>query len=85
MPGAKKKKIRQAQSTMEFTFSMVITILLLMGMIQVMIWAGKDLAMRRQAHERILTDDRIGYEQVTPDFFYSAPVSATWASNIYGN
>ena len=83
-----KKKVRKngkAQSTMEFTFSMVITILLLMGMIQVMVWSGKDLAMRRQAHERTLTDDRIGYEQVSPDFFYSAPVSATWASNIYGN
>jgi hypothetical protein len=73
------------QATIEFTFAMVIAVLLLLGMIQVLVWSGQDLADRRQAHETYLTTDRRGIEQTNPTFYYSSPISATVASNLYGD
>ncbi len=82
---------RVGQAVLEFTFSMVILVLLIMGLIKVFLWTGIDLAERRKAHERVLTQTLPGTEavyelrQIRPTFFFSAPVNAAWASNIYGN
>ena len=81
----KRRKQRAAQAMLEFTFSMVIAVLLLIGMIQAAVWSGKDMAERRQAHERYLTTDVVGWEQTNPMFFTSSPVSAAVSSNIFGN
>ena len=81
------------QATIEFTFTMVIVVLLLFGMIQVAVWSGMDLADRRKAHEDFLTTTSIrqggvkkeiyGKEQTNPTFYYSSPIGAAVSSNIF--
>lgn len=79
------KKKESAQATIEFTFAMVIVVLLLIGMIQVVIWTGKDLADRRQAHETFLIQDAPGWQQTEPIFYHSSPIGAAVTSNLFGN
>jgi len=81
----RRKKDDIAQAMLEFTFSMAIAVLLLIGLIQVAIWSGKDMAERRQAHEKYLTGDAVGWEQTNPMFYTSSPISAAVSSNIFGN
>lgn len=59
---------------MEFTFGIVMTVLLLIGMIQVFIWVGADQVKQIDRHEAILRRDcsRNGLcpvQQLTPKFF----------------
>lgn len=81
----------KGQSTIEFTFSMVVTVLLILGLIRVFQWTGNDLAERRVAHETALLDGSCGdgptcpLEQIRPTFFYSAELRAAVNSNIFGN
>ena len=44
-----------AQVTLEFTFSMILVLLLMYGVIRVMGWVALTLAERRVAHENSLT------------------------------
>jgi len=48
-------KIKRAQVTLEFTFSMVLVLLLMYGVVRVMGWLSLTLAERRVAHEHSLT------------------------------
>jgi len=78
---------RRAQSTLEFTFAMVMIIMLIIGMIRVFAWTGRDLVERRIAHEETLTRSVGGgyaaqLKQTTPRFYGSADVNATWESNM---
>ena len=86
----KKGHERNGQSTVEYTFCMIIVVLLLVGMIEVFSWMARDLVMRRHAHESVLAVD-IGYdptrpfEQITPYFFTVSDMQAVpIMSNIYG-
>ena len=45
---------KKAQSTLEFTFSMVVFLLLMYGMMMAFRWVGVDLGERRIAHEGAL-------------------------------
>ena len=70
-----------AQVTIEFTFCIIIVLLLLFGTIRAVVWVGQDLAERRQAHDSSLTapiddDWGVGFEessgplkQLTTDFY----------------
>jgi hypothetical protein len=51
-----KRSQNKAQSTIEFTFAMIVVIFLIYGMIQVFRWAGMDLAQRRYAQDTALTN-----------------------------
>ena len=71
-------KNRPAQTTIEFTFCMIIVLLLLYGTIRAFMWVGVDLAERRMAHDSTLTvpidehwtSDADGpLKQLTPDFY----------------
>lgn len=74
------------QATLEFTFGMAVAALILMGMVQVLVWTGQDLAKRRQAHEEILTNsDHHGLIQTQPTFYHSTPIFAVAESNIFGD
>lgn len=75
-------KYKEAQATLEFLFAMIIAIMLLIGMIRVFIWTGKDLADRRKAHENFLMIDVHGRDQTKPDFYYSSPIGATFDSSL---
>jgi|GEM_PF-6849181 len=73
----------RAQATLEFSFAMIVVVLLLMGMIQVMVWTGRDLVDRRQEHERTLTTWAFGEDQTDPTFYFSTPIGASVESNIF--
>ena len=44
-------KLKKAQVTLEFTFSMILVLLLMYGVIKVMGWLSLTLAERRVAHD----------------------------------
>jgi hypothetical protein len=80
------KGCRPGQATLEFTFGMAIAALILMGMVQVLVWTGQDLAKRREAHEKILTNaHHHGQIQTQPTFYHSTPIFAAAESNIFGD
>ena len=47
----------KAQSTIEFTFAMIVIMFLIFGMVMVFRWAGMDLANRRVSQDSALTMD----------------------------
>ena len=60
----------QAQSTIEFTFVLIVIFFLAYGLVRVFRWAGMDLAERRWAHEDVLTDPTSNTDQqLNPDFY----------------
>jgi hypothetical protein len=61
---------QRGQSTIEFTFAMMVTLVLIYALFMVFRWAGLDLAERRVAHERLLTDETLRPEQqLNPEFY----------------
>ena len=70
---------RRGQSTIEFTFAMIITIILIYALFMVFRFVGLDLAERRFAHERLLTNGALRPEQqLTPDFFTPRKIDAAY-------
>ena len=69
----------KSQATIEFTFTMVITVLLIVGMIKVFRWTGKDLANRRMIHERELINGMMAPRYIAP-----LPINAVVSSNVFG-
>ena len=47
----------KAQSTIEFTFAMVMVMFIVYGMVQMFRWAGMDLAQRRYVQDSSITMD----------------------------
>ncbi len=74
-----------AQATIEFVFGMIGALLLLMGMIQVAVWSGRDLVARRKAHEDLIISNIDGIRQMNPNFYYSTPMFASVESNVFGD
>ena len=81
-----KKNLRKAQVVLEFTFCMIVLFFMIYGVIMVFRWTGVDLAERRRAHTRILTqginknwhDLEDGpMAQIRPHFFDIEPMNAT--------
>ena len=62
------KKNYSGQVTMEFTFCMIIAILLLYGIIKAFMWVGLDLVDRRQTHDETLTLRRTHPDFLEEDF-----------------
>lgn len=72
------------QTMIEFSFCMIIVVVLLLGMIKVFVWSGKDLVERRRAHERILTNRYLSpQQQIRPVFYFSTRFDADIDSNMY--
>ncbi|MDP2652468.1 MAG: hypothetical protein Q8Q08_00375 [Candidatus Omnitrophota bacterium] len=68
---------------LEFSFCMIATVILLLGMIKIFVWCGKDLVARRKAHENVLRQGTpVG---IRPVFYYSTRMGAAVDSNIFGN
>ena len=62
--------MKKGQAILEFTFAMIILMLLIYGLIMVFRWVGLDLAERRIQHEMVLTDNSLSpQEQVNPNFY----------------
>ncbi len=66
------------QSTIEFTFVMIVIFFLTYGLIRVFRWAGLDLAERRFAYEHSLTSSDDPNEQLRPDFYRAKPLTAVY-------
>ncbi len=74
---------RQGQATIEFTFSMIVIIFLIYGMVQVFRWAGLDLAERRVAHDKLLTNESLTAEQqLNPEFYRGRKMDAVHHGDI---
>ncbi len=81
------------QTLIESTFSMIVIVMLLLGMVKVFYWIGADLSSRRAAHENTLTqpidntetyDDN--YRQIRPIYYQGTPMDATtFDSDIFGS
>jgi len=80
----KNKRAFLGQSTIEFTFAMVIILVLIFGMIRIFRWAGMDLAERRWAHEDTLSAN-VGSpeEQLTDEFYRSKRMNAAYRGFEY--
>ena len=82
-------KLCHGQSLLEFTFTMVVAVFILMGMLEIFVWVGRDMSYRRQAHEQTLTEPLTGtgagapLEQIKPTFYGVTGMDATAPSNIY--
>lgn len=81
-------KTEIAQVTLEFTFAMIIALLLMYACIRAFGWTASDLALRRDAHERRLTqpvkEDWKGLDsnsplwQIEPGFYRGARMNLVW-------
>ena len=79
---------KKAQSTIEFTFAMIVILFLIYGMVQIFRWAGMDLAQRRFAQDNGLTldltkvpnGDPAAQLNVTADNVL--PISAVFSGNV---
>lgn len=77
----------KAQSTIEFTFAVVVVMFLIYGMVQVFRWAGVDLAQRRYLQDSSITANPSGdpSSQLTADTGVAQPMSAVYHGSITGN
>ena len=74
----------QGQTMIEFSFCLIVVIILLLAMIKVFVWSGTDLANRRKMHEAVLMDNRLSIqEQIRPIFYYSGRINAEIDSNVF--
>jgi hypothetical protein len=79
-----------AQVYLEVIFGFMVGMLLLMAMIRVFQWAGKDLVKRREANDALLTTP-VGSEaagplgQIRPVFYYAADMNATFNGAFLGD
>ena len=73
-----KQKRNSAQVIVEFTFSLIMVLLILYGIVKVIRWSGVSLADRRIEHDRILNTNvpdnfptfaQGPLRQVYPDFY----------------
>ena len=84
-------KQRQAQVILEFTFCMVILMLMIYGVFRVFRWSAVDSAERRLAHDqKIFAPIDEGYgppgngplKQIDPYFYKPIKMNAIWEGEI---
>ena len=66
------------QVVIEFTFCLIIVLLMIYGVTKVFFWAGRDLVERRKAHDALLTSDVTPPQQIAPDFYTPVKMNAIW-------
>ncbi len=72
------KKAR-GQVILEFTFCMVVIMFMIYGLTKVFLWSGADLAERRKAHDKSLTQSTGNPEsQIHPYFHKHEKLNAIW-------
>jgi hypothetical protein len=81
----------KAQSTIEFTFALIVMLFLIYGMVMVFRWAGMDLANRRWSQDHQITADVIQnaenpfgdpVTQLNFDGDVALPMAAVYHGNI---
>ena len=80
----KKRQTTRAQVTIEFTFCLIIVLLLIYGCIMAFRWAGVSLAERRISHDTTINASvnelwedlsMSPAKQLTPDFYKPKPMN----------
>ncbi len=77
----------KGQSTVEFTFAMIVTMFLIYGMVQIFRWAGMDLAQRRYAEDNSLVTMTGGdpISELNSDLDNVLPIDAEYHGKITDN
>jgi hypothetical protein len=76
------------QSTIEFTFAMIVVVFLIYSMVRVFFWVGMDLASRRVAQDVTLTNgtgntlDTDPNHQLNPNFYRMQGIDAIYNGTV---
>lgn len=72
-------KSKKGQSTIEFVFAMMVTMILVVALFLVFHWAGMDFGNRRFTHDQVLSNDSLRPEQqLIPDFYKPRKIDAAF-------
>lgn len=66
------------QAILEFTFCMLVVMLMVFGVIQIFRWSGRDLVERRRAHEAVLINGTAPLPQLDTYFYAPKEFQAVW-------
>lgn len=70
----------RGQMILEFTFSMIIVMVMIFSLVMILKWSGKDNAQRRLSHEELLKNPSLEPgEQLDPYFYEPETFDATFA------
>ena len=73
---------KTAQSTIEFTFGMIVIVFLIYGMVRVFFWVGMDLANRRMVQDNSMTNGIDAELQLAPAVYRSQLISAVYNGTV---
>jgi len=76
-----QRRQSSGQVILEFTFCMIVVLLMIFGVAKVFFWTGKDLADRRKAHDDVLYGGGGPQTQIAPSFYTSSKMNAIWRGN----
>ena len=63
---------------LEFTFCLIVVLLMLYAVARVFTWAGKDLIKRREIHDAQLISGGAIEQQISPFFYMPVELDAVW-------
>jgi hypothetical protein len=69
---------RAGQVILEYTFCMIILMLMIYSVMMILRWAGRDLVERRRQHDAVLISGTDPIAQVVPQFYESKKMDAIW-------
>ena len=71
--------MHKGQVILEFTFCMIVILIMIFGIIKVFHWTGSDLVERQRAHTTVLLDSGLTpREQIDPFFYAPVKMNAIW-------
>lgn len=73
-----RRDFRKAQVSIEFTFSVIMALIMLYSVVMILRWAGLDLAERRLSHDQVLTGGGGPLRQIDPYFHDPIELNATF-------
>jgi hypothetical protein len=79
-PKASRRRGAPGQVIIEFTFCLIIVLLMIYGVTKVFFWAGRDLVERRKAHDELLISGGSPPQQIAPDFYTPVKMNAIWVN-----
>lgn len=77
-----KRNKARGQVMLEFTFSMIVLLLMIYGVMMIMQWMGKSYVERRKDHDALLTGGGSPRDQIDPYFHKPIKMNAIWKGEI---
>lgn len=75
---ASTPRVSGGQVILEFTFCMIVVLIMIFGVTKVFHWTGRDLVERRMAHDSLLTSGGSPDQQIDPFFYSPVKMNAIW-------